>query len=60
MRGVPSRVQEAVEFIPNYAYRAMMAIEVLVSVSGRADLFPEVRALRTEFAEVFDLLPDGA
>jgi hypothetical protein len=57
MRGVPSRVQEAIEFIPNYVYRAMMAVEVLAAVSGRTDLFAQTKALRTEFAELFDLLP---
>jgi hypothetical protein len=37
----------------------MMAVEALRAACVREDLFPEARALRKEFADVFGLLPEG-
>lgn len=60
LHGAPSRTQEAVESVANYAYRAMLAVESLVKVCARADLLPLITSLRTEVAATFDLLPDKA
>lgn len=57
MCGTLGKITEAVEFIPNYAYRAMLAVECFVKVSGRADLLPRITLLRTKFSAEFDLLP---
>jgi hypothetical protein len=57
MRGAYGRVSEAVEFVPNYVFRAMLAIEHLVKVSARADLLPQITALSAAFGTEFNLLP---
>jgi hypothetical protein len=57
MRGTPSKITEAVEFVPNYAYRAMLAVVSFIKVSGRADLLPHIKLLRTKSSAEFDLLP---
>jgi hypothetical protein len=56
MRGTPDKITEAVDFVPNYIYRAMLAVESFVKVAGRADLLPRIQLLRTKFATEFDLL----
>jgi hypothetical protein len=57
MLGTRGKITEAVDFVSNYVYRAMLAIECFVKVSGRADLLPSIELLRTKFSGEFDLLP---
>lgn len=57
MRGSPGKITEAVEFVPNYVYRAILAVECIIKVGGRADLLPRIVLLRTTFSTDFDLMP---
>jgi hypothetical protein len=58
MRGTPRKITEAAEFLPNHVFRAMLAVESLAKVSGRADLLPRINVLRKKFTTEFDLLPE--
>lgn len=58
MRGTPgNRLTEAIDYLPNFVYQAILAVEELVDRSSRDDLLPLVNILRAQVAADFDVLP---
>jgi hypothetical protein len=59
MHGTPgTRLTEAIDYVPNFVFQAVLAVEELVDRSSREDLLPEIQALRARVAAAFDVLPE--
>jgi hypothetical protein len=60
MRGTPgTRLTEAIDYIPNFVFQAILAVEELVDRSSRDDLLPAIQGLKARVAASFDVLPES-
>lgn len=59
MHGVRgNRLTEAIDYLPNFVFQAILAVGELVDRSSRNDLLPAIQDLKKGVAAAFDVLPE--